>query len=462
MEASCQGDQGLQQTLPYDAELAASAYVDPKPVSWDDSRRGFYKRKGSTLELPGHSQDEELLYESQWRICDSQPTESTALDSQDEITDEKLAEEMAALQAVEPKEPAPTLGEPTGTPAVPVEPQEPPAVPVEPQEPDPTLVKPAVRVEPQEPDPTLVKPAVPVEPQEPDPTLVKPADPVEPQEPDPTLVKPAVAVPVEPQEPDPTLVKPAGPVEPPPPHPTMGEVSESDPEEPAPKKLPEEGGEPEDLDGDSDLEVVGATVAKSLVLSKLEKMDQQGLDLKTAIAQLRSENWEKNGPAPVVPRIEQFDVKASLTPSKGKGKGKGRGKGKAKAKAKAKAKNLKRPASARGSRKKPVAEVEQGFEGEPEMPEIGTPAEVEKPVERKRKPRAPKQKVPEEEKAQVDDEAGNGGQEPKLREAKSFARRPCPATSPAKDKWHAIMSTYKSKIYQKVRAAGGTPYAWED
>ena len=455
---ACQGDQSVQQTLPYEGDLAAAMYVEPKIVAWDDSRNGFSKGIGSkTLELPGHSQDEEHFVESQWRLCDSQPTASTAPDSQgsqEDMTDENLAEKMAALQVVQSEQPtpalgesvehAPTLDEPTG----PSEPQELPPTPADLVEPQDT---PEGRVDPKELAPTLLPPEGPVDPKEPAPTLL-PEDPVDPKE---TEVE---EVPADPEHS----------------HPTKGE--ESEPEEPAPRKVPADQREPEEIEVDSDLEVVGATVAKSLVLSKLENMHQQGLDLEAAIGQLRSENWEKTGPAPVVPRTDQFKMKDGLPVSKGKGKGKGRGKGKgngkgkgkgkpAKAKAKAKASaKAKAKAKARANRKRPEVEQpegEEGLEDHPEVPEAEEPVEGEKPVEekpvKKKRKTPPKAKVSEDGEAQVD--AAPETNEPKL---KSFARRPCPVTSPAKDKWHAIRSTYKSEIYQKVKDANGTPHAWED
>ena len=43
-----------------------------------------------------------------------------------------------------------------------------------------------------------------------------------------------------------------------------------------------------------------------------------------------------------------------------------------------------------------------------------------------------------------------------------FARRPCPSTSPAKDKWIAISQTFKSQVQQQILEAGEKVSKWEE
>lgn len=221
--------------------------------------------------------------------------------------------------------------------------------------------------------------------------------------------------------------------------------------------------------------------------------------------------------APVVRRIAQFknktgqpmdvpdddddDDEGSKPPArrkaepKPKGKGRGKGKGKTKAapkvkakakakslpkgKAKGKAKNVKGKGSedkveAEDSDEKEVEDTEtedadkdldiedvQNKDVEPkdvEPKDVETkdvePEDNEKPVDKKKKRKA------ESEKEETPDQKP-ASKKPK-KDAKSFARRPCPSTSPAKDKWIAISQTFKSQVQQQILEAGEKVSKWEE
>jgi len=83
-----------------------------------------------------------------------------------------------------------------------------------------------------------------------------------------------------------------------------------------------------------------------------------------------------------------------------------------------------------------------------EEPEPAEPAEPEK---KKKKAAHPKEPAEPEKKVRA-----------KPGEASSFARRPCPSTSPAKTRWLAIRNTYKNDVEKQVEDAGGNARAWED
>ena len=62
-----------------------------------------------------------------------------------------------------------------------------------------------------------------------------------------------------------------------------------------------------------------------------------------------------------------------------------------------------------------------------------------------------------------EDDKGDGESEQAAKALpKSFARRPCPKTSPASDRWIAIQKTYKSQVVPKILEVKGAPYSWED
>ena len=142
--------------------------------------------------------------------------------------------------------------------------------------------------------------------------------------------------------------------------------------------------------------------------------------------------------------------------AKGKAKAKAKAKGKANSKfQKSKSKEgdeeetepetMKRPAAA--SKEDPKEDTKKKKRAE--EPEPAEPAEPAEPEKKKKKkaadPPEPEKKV-----------------RAKPGEASSFARRPCPCTSPAKTRWLAIRNTYKNDVEKKVEDAGGNARAWED
>ena len=50
----------------------------------------------------------------------------------------------------------------------------------------------------------------------------------------------------------------------------------------------------------------------------------------------------------------------------------------------------------------------------------------------------------------------------KKNESKTFARRPCPKTSPASDRWIAISQIFKKHVAPKIVALGLYTYSYED
>ena len=252
----------------------------------------------------------------------------------------------------------------------------------------------------------------------------------------------------------------------------------------------------------------------------LEDMLKQGLDLAAAIGHLKNGTWPcpkaddskadgakkaDGSKAPVVSRIEQFKNKSGQptevvvpdggvdesgskppapkeaeTKREGKGKGKGKGKGntikpKAKAKslpkgkAKAKAKSSpKGKAKAKAKTAKGKAEdVEEDTEDletkddetmdvETQEHEKNEEGKGEKKVESDESEKKPQ---PTKNKKEPNEEAP--AKKPK-KDAKSFARRPCPSTSPAKDKWIAISQTFKSQVQQQILEAGEKVSKWEE
>ena len=207
-------------------------------------------------------------------------------------------------------------------------------------------------------------------------------------------------------------------------------------------------------------------LAKASIVSALEGMLKEGFDLDGAIARLKD---EENAEIPVVSRIKQFENKKHI-PDPGdepvgdkaetdklKPTTRGRppkAKGKAKAKAKAKVKGQpKRKAAAKAKQqvqKAPKKEESEDQVGVPE-PDKETPAEPAKTEKRKT------EKKEKEESDGVDPPTKKAKAEPK-----SFARRPCPTTSPAKDKWVAIMQTFRGEIQQKLKDGNEKPSKWED
>ena len=73
----------------------------------------------------------------------------------------------------------------------------------------------------------------------------------------------------------------------------------------------------------------------------------------------------------------------------------------------------------------------------------------------------PARKVPK----KIPKEQPEGDEKPEEKPKKttnSFARRPCPKTSPASDRWVAIQSTFKALVMPRIHQEGGSSYSWED
>ena len=152
----------------------------------------------------------------------------------------------------------------------------------------------------------------------------------------------------------------------------------------------------------------------------------------------------------------------------GKRKAKGKAKAKAAPKAKAKAAGKARAAKAKSKPgRRPRVNKKGKGEEEVEDLEEQTAAtqpeaegnskqdtEIEKP--RKTNKRDAKKKPDGGDEGEEGDEGheGNKKKVPKT-ESKSFARRPCPTTSPAKDKWLAISNAFRTD-------SGDTASKWED
>ena len=94
-------------------------------------------------------------------------------------------------------------------------------------------------------------------------------------------------------------------------------------------------------------------------------------------------------------------------------------------------------------------ETEPKEDKETEPKEKPESSEVEKPAKRRRRSEKGKELGSE-----------NAADEPA--KPKSFARRPCPKTSPSSDRWWAIQSTFKSLVANEIEEAGASTYAWED
>ena len=84
--------------------------------------------------------------------------------------------------------------------------------------------------------------------------------------------------------------------------------------------------------------------------------------------------------------------------------------------------------------------------------------ESEKPETKKIEPnKKPARKMPKKTTAEKP-----GEDEKPKKTTTSFARRPCPKTSPASDRWQAIQGTFKTMVMPRIQAEGGASYAWED
>ena len=77
----------------------------------------------------------------------------------------------------------------------------------------------------------------------------------------------------------------------------------------------------------------------------------------------------------------------------------------------------------------------------------------EAPAKKKKKTEA--EAVPDKKKKRTDEAPEKG-------EPKTFARRPCPKTSPASDRWIAISQTFKKHVAPRIVALGLYTYSYED
>lgn len=229
---------------------------------------------------------------------------------------------------------------------------------------------------------------------------------------------------------------------------------------------------------------------------------------------------------PLVSRLDQFKLKKENKPkAKAKAKAKSKGRGKCKAKAKAIPKRKARASPKRKAVKKDDPEEENQEEEDEEEDHHEEEEEEEcedeghgeksappEPKRKVRKPRA-KKEIPEKkvedalkrkrgQKAEANKKAPDNDDAPrkevkkprrdqraevkegsmsesegagkpkspqasepaqkKRRESSSFARRSCPKTSPAKDRWAAIQATFKTHIGPKLVDMGQSINRWED
>ena len=246
--------------------------------------------------------------------------------------------------------------------------------------------------------------------------------------------------------------------------------------EPADAPTPCEHGAPTDM------------VAKQDLVSMLECMLSDGMDLKDAIEQVKG--------APLVLRVEQFKNKSKngendpdeaqlpgqsgqpRAKAKATAKAKAKAKARAKAKTKAKAQSKSKAAAKRKAKAGKATEKECGA-GE-EVLEIGDDQPTEESEPKEAEPEAAEpEAVPDLDEVQKVKRRGRKAKkgqdceedqckedEPKLKkqrgEANSFARRPCPATSPAKDRWAAIVKAFKEEIRKPLMDMKEPMSKWEE
>ena len=226
-------------------------------------------------------------------------------------------------------------------------------------------------------------------------------------------------------------------------------------------------------------EPVGDGGIKGIMIDQLEECRQQGLDLEQAIAFLRSSSV-----APVVSRVEQFKMKAGQGDDGEKAAAKPKRRPRAKGKAKAKAKatpgpKAKAKAKGKAKAKSGAKKIKADQEPQDEEPEGVVVEKENNETEEKNNDQEEKAKEKEEKGGQGDGQNPQGsnerkrkkatekdvpadGEEPKKKPCKSFARRPCPSTSPAKDRWVAMQNIYQSEVRRKVVEAGFAVSNWED
>ena len=156
------------------------------------------------------------------------------------------------------------------------------------------------------------------------------------------------------------------------------------------------------------------------------------------------------------------------------------GKGKAKAKSQPKEEKIgdEKTETPKNPQKKGVAEKSENQDVETKKPKKRAKTE-EDPKKRKDTKKAtetekeknpneheiPEEKTTKKNKRKTDEEEDEPAAKKaraKPGEASSFARRPCPTTSPAKTRWFAIRDTYKNDVEKRVEKAGANARAWED
>ena len=85
-----------------------------------------------------------------------------------------------------------------------------------------------------------------------------------------------------------------------------------------------------------------------------------------------------------------------------------------------------------------------------------------KKTEEKMTEEAPAKKKKTEAEAVPDKKKKRTDEAPEKGEPKTFARRPCPKTSPASDRWIAISQTFKKHVAPRIVALGLYTYSYED
>jgi hypothetical protein len=237
-------------------------------------------------------------------------------------------------------------------------------------------------------------------------------------------------------------------------------------------------------------------VTQEAVVAVLEHMLKEGLDLSMAIHQLKGGMLETKQGIPIVDRIKQFQLKnlnkpgpeSDETPEEEKkpAKHKARGKAKAKAAAKPKAAGRRPRAKAKAKAKAEKAakasaaeeiedddvEVVDGANDEEKSTENTTMEEeqsntkpgdakaMDKPDKEENHVKDTEEDKPKKKRKDHQEPGDEGAKKPKT--AKSFARRVCPSTSPAKDKYLAIMEVFKTEIQDKLKENGEKISKWED
>ncbi len=248
---------------------------------------------------------------------------------------------------------------------------------------------------------------------------------------------------------------------------------------------------------DGEVEFVSATPAvipTPEVIAFLEKQDpEKSVEQILASARSYIEKADQQTPkVPVPTRVEQFksrnseqgkDAKKGKGKGRGRGRGRGRGKGRGKglvrkqsgeptadaeaepavapkrraAKPKAKAK-----ATAKGKAKaKAKANVKKAESKERKEDEKDDEKEEEDPQDEQDKRDEQHEQGKDDGIAEKPDEE-RPRKRPRGGEPATFARRPCPATSPANFRWLAIKAIYRNKVVKQIQDMGEAISKWEE